>query len=243
MVRGQPGQRSCKNTSARLGACLPGAWGYVIPRRVHAVHMLCAHQARAAHVLCAFCAHAVRMLCTCCARAAHTLCTRCPFTRCPGYRGVGTPCDGSRANSWAPACRACRARTARTAGRARSGRGTSGWRLEPRRRQCPCGGGGKHGAAQHGTADAPTLRLHRPRCPRRLRRLHCRAAQPVVRVVVWEPPGLAAACAQMQVGQHRCQGGRCSTSLCLSGVADPSAFTTPASFAFPGTVVAGACAG
>jgi len=32
MVRGQPGQRTCKNTSSRLGACVPGAWGYVIPR-------------------------------------------------------------------------------------------------------------------------------------------------------------------------------------------------------------------
>ena len=239
MVRGQPGQRSCKNTSARLGACLPGAWGYVIPRRVYAVRTLCT-----------CCAHAVHVLCTCCARAAHTLCTRCPFTRCPGYRGAGTPCDGSRASSWARACRACTACRACRACRARSGRGTSGWRLEPRRRQCPCGGGGKHGAAQHGTADAPTLRLHRPRCPRRSRRLHCRAAQPVVRVVVWEPAGLAAACAQMQVGQHRCQGGRCSTSSCVSGLdLDTELFLLsvhfhhPCKFCLPGTVVAGACAG
>ena len=77
MVRGQPGQRSCKNTSARLGACLPGAWGYVIPRRVHAVHMLCTCCAHTRHVLCAFCAHSVRMLCACCAHAVRMLCTCC----------------------------------------------------------------------------------------------------------------------------------------------------------------------
>lgn len=32
MLRGQPGQRGCRNSSSRLGACVPGAWGYVIPR-------------------------------------------------------------------------------------------------------------------------------------------------------------------------------------------------------------------
>ena len=135
---------------------------------MYALRTCCAHaHAHAAH------AHAAH------AHAVHVPCSCCPLTRCPGCRGAGTPCDGSRANSWARASRASRARSVS---------GTSGRRLQPKRWPHPRCGGGTHGAAQHGTADAPTLRPHRPRRPRRLRRLHCRAAQPVARVVVWEPP-------------------------------------------------------
>ena len=82
MVRGQPGQRSCRNSSARLGACEPGAWGYVIPRRVYAVH---AHM----HMLCTCRAPAVH----CCGHGVHTPSIYYAMPRLPG---------SGRAMRWQP---------------------------------------------------------------------------------------------------------------------------------------------
>ena len=75
MLRGQPGQRGCRNSSSRLGACVPGAWGYVIPRRVCAAHML-----RTCACTCCTCTCCT---CTCCARAVLMLSTYA-MPRLPG---------------------------------------------------------------------------------------------------------------------------------------------------------------